>query len=82
MGNPCWVVKQAEPRSDYTILLTFEDGKKGIFDFRPYLGRTIYRKQKDIGFFMQGKAMYGSVVWPDDSDIAPERLYEESIPVK
>lgn len=39
-------------------------------------------QSKDIGFFMQGKAMYGSVVWPDDSDIAPERLYEESIPVK
>lgn len=80
MGNPAWVVTEVIPRKDYTLLLTFEDGKNGVYDFRPNLSRSIFKKQQNIDFFMQAKALYGTVVWPDDSDIAPELLYEKSIP--
>ena len=79
MGNPAWVVKKVIPRKDYTLLLTFEDGKNGIYDFRPDLSRPVFRKQQNIDFFMQAKALYGTVVWPDDSDLAPGHLYERSI---
>ena len=82
MGNPAWVVKKVIPRKDYTLLLTFEDGKNGIYDFRPDLSRPIFRKQQNIDFFMQAKALYGTVVWPDDSDISPEHLYEKSTSIK
>lgn len=82
MGNPTWVVTSVIPRKDYTLLLTFEDGKHGVYDFKPELSRPIFRKQQSIDFFMQAKALYGTVVWPDDSDIAPEHLYEKSIPTK
>ena len=82
MGNPAWVVRKVVPRKDYTLLLTFEDGKNGIYDFRPDLSRPIFRKQQNIDFFMQAKALYGTVVWPDDSDIAPEHLYEKSTSIK
>ena len=82
MGNPAWVVKKVIPRRDYTLLLTFEDGKHGIYDFHPDLSRPIFRKQQNIDFFMQAKVLYGTVVWPDDSDIAPEHLYEKSTLIK
>ncbi len=82
MGNPVWVVTRVIPRKDYTLLLTFEDGKIGIYDFKPNLSRPIFRNQQNIDFFMQAKALYGTVVWPDDSDIAPEHLYEKSIPIR
>ena len=82
MGNPAWVVTKVIPQKDYTLILTFEDGKTGIYDFKPDLTRTIFKKQRNIDFFMQAKALYGTVVWPDDSDIAPEHLYEKSRPVQ
>ena len=82
MGNPAWTVKKVIPRKDYTLLITFEDGKSGVYDFRPDLLRSIFKKQQNIDFFMQAKVLYGTVVWPDDSDIAPEHLYEKAIHIK
>ncbi len=82
MGNPAWVVTKAIPQKDYTLIITFEDGKTGVYDFKPNLTRTIFKKQRNIDFFMQAKALYGTVVWPDDSDIAPEHLYEKLRPVQ
>ncbi len=82
MGNPAWAVKKVIPRKDYTLLITFEDGKSGVYDFRPDLSRSIFKKQQNIDFFMQAKVLYGTVVWPDDSDIAPEHLYEKAIHIK
>ena len=82
MGNPAWTVKKVIPRKDYTLLITFEDGKSGVYDFRPDLSRSIFKKQQNIDFFMQAKVLYGTVVWPDDSDMAPEHLYEKAIPIK
>ena len=52
--------------------------ENGVYDFRPNLLRPIFRKQRNIDFFMQAKVLYGTVVWPDDSDISPEHLYEKS----
>ena len=82
MGNPAWAVKKVIPRKDYTLLITFEDGKSGVYDFRPDLSRSIFKKQQNIDFFMQAKVLYGTVVWPDDSDMAPEHLYEKAIHIK
>ena len=82
MGNPAWIVIKVIPQNDCTLLLTFEDGKNGVYDFRPDLSRSIFKKQQNIDFFMQAKVLYGTVVWPDDSDIAPEHLYEKAIHIK
>lgn len=79
MGNPAWVVKKVIPRKNYTLLLIFEDGKTGVYDFRPDLTRSIFRNQQNIDFFMKTKVQYGIVVWPDDSNLAPGHLYERSI---
>ena len=59
MGNPAWTVKKVIPRKDYTLLITFEDGKSGVYDFRPDLSRSIFKKQQNIDFFMQAKVLYG-----------------------
>jgi len=36
---------------------------------------------RNPSFFMTAKAECGTVVWNDDIDIAPEHLYDASIPV-
>ena len=81
MANPVWCVKSVEPRADYSMLLTFENGEKRIYDARSLLSRPICSDLNNLAFFMSAKARYGTVVWNDDIDIAPEHLYACSKPV-
>lgn len=81
MKSPVWVVKEVQPKEDYTLLLTFVDGTKKIYNARPLLEKAIYSQLKNLAFFMCAKTNYGTVVWNDDIDIAPEHLYECSKPV-
>ena len=80
MKIPKWVVKEVHPNDDYTLLLTFADGEKKIYDARPLLKKPIYSQLKSLPFFLSAKAAYDTVVWSDDVDIAPEHLYECSTP--
>ena len=77
-----WEVTDVVPREDYTLLLTFIDGSKKIYDFRPLLKYEVYQKFNDINFFMQAKVAYSTVVWSDSIDIDPEDLYEDGISVE
>jgi hypothetical protein len=80
MKNPVWVVKDVAPQRDYTLLITFINGEKRIYNARPLLNKAIYSSLRNIGFFMKAKASCGTVIWDDDIDIAPEHLYECSQP--
>lgn len=81
MNTPAWVVREVQPRSDYTLLLTFADGTHKVYDARPLLEKAIYSKLNNIPFFLNAKAECGTVVWSDDVDISPEVLYDYSQPV-
>jgi len=82
MNLPEWVVLDVVPNKDYTLLLTFADGEKKIYDARPLLNKAIYAQLKSLPFFLSARAECGTVVWSDDVDIAPEHLYECSVPVE
>ena len=80
MKNPVWVVKDVTAQKDYTLLITFANGERRIYNARPLLDKTIYASLQNLAFFMQAKASCGTVIWDDDIDIAPEHLYECSRP--
>lgn len=82
MSTPYWEVKAVTPKPDYSLLLTFSSGERRRFDARPLLSKPIYQRLKVLSFFLSAKAEYGTVIWDDDTDIAPEYLWEASIPVQ
>ena len=81
MREPKWVVKNAKPKSDYTIELEFTDGVRRVFDASPLLKEPFFARLKELPFLLMARAEYGTVVWTEEIDIAPERLYEASIPI-
>ena len=75
---PVWSVREAEPHKDFTITIKFQDGSVRLYDAKPLLKLPIFEQLRNPGLFMQARAEYGTVVWNDDTDIAPEHLYEAS----
>ncbi|MDR3119995.1 MAG: DUF2442 domain-containing protein [Clostridiales bacterium] len=72
-------VTEVKPSRDYSLALTFSNGKKGFFDCLPLLEKSAFQTLKNEVLFMTARVGCGAVVWNDDIDIAPERLYEESV---
>lgn len=69
-----WDVNIVKPKSEYKIYVEIEDGRKGIFDLKPYLNKGVLRELRDIDYFNQVGILFGAVTWPNEQDIAPETL--------
>jgi len=74
-------VSAVKATADFTLSLVFSNGEQRRFDMRPYLHYPVFRRLENPGFFSLARVDYGTVVWPGDIDIAPETLYEDSIPL-
>jgi len=72
-----WDVKIVKPKPDYKIYVETEDGRKGVFDMKPYLERGMFRELKDKNYFNQVGILFGAVTWPNEQDIASETLIDE-----
>jgi len=75
-------VKYVKPLADYRIYVELEDGRKGIFDLKPYLDRGILRELREVTYFNQVSVLLGAVTWPNEQDIAPEALLAGMVPVE
>jgi hypothetical protein len=74
-------VVEARCLKGYKIELVFEDGKKGVIDFRKYVDYGgVFGRFSDIEYFGRFfiNEELGTLCWPDDVDIAPETLYHEA----
>jgi hypothetical protein len=76
-----WDVKIVKPLNDYLIYVEVADGRKGIFDLKPYLDHGVFCERRDVHYFNQVGILFGAVTWPNEQDIAPETLLDEIRPV-
>lgn len=74
--EPLLDVISVAPQKNGTLLLTFENSERRIFDMVPYLGKKPYLRLKNLPLFMKASVENGTVVWPGNIDIAPETLWE------
>jgi len=70
-------VTKAVPQKGYSLYLEFSDGKKGVFDTKPYLNKGIFKELKNESYFNLVKIAFGTVQWPHEQDFAPETLHSE-----
>jgi hypothetical protein len=75
-------VVSVRPQHNYLLDLVFENGERRRFDMRPYLHYPVFRRLENSAFFSLAHVDYGTVVWPGNIDIAPETLYDRSVPIE
>ena len=69
-------VIKASPIGDSTVAVTFENGVCGTYDCAYLMEDPYWARLKLPGYFRQVKAECGTLVWPDDLDVAPESVWE------
>ncbi len=74
-------VVRVEAKPDYTLFLEFENGEIRVFDMAPLMDKMPFAQLKISSLFTKASVEYGTVVWPGNIDIAPETLYDRSLPV-
>jgi hypothetical protein len=72
---------EAKPLEDYVVHVRFEDGVTADVDlsYLPEHG-GVFEPLRQIEFFrrLRADAEAGTIVWPNDADIAPETLYSHA----
>ncbi|EIC23681.1 DUF2442 domain-containing protein [Thiorhodovibrio frisius] len=67
-------------KPNYRLELEFENGERRLFDMSSYMNKKPFVCLKDSPLFACAFIDYGTVVWPGEIDIAPETLYDRSVP--
>lgn len=71
-------VTDVEYKSQYKLILTFENGEMKEFSLLPYLQYPVFDLLNDESFCRKAKVFNGTVVWDDITDFDPDTLYLES----
>ncbi|MBA3674836.1 MAG: DUF2442 domain-containing protein [Chitinophagaceae bacterium] len=70
--------KNVEYENPYKLIITFTNGEVKLFDLQPYLAYPVYEPLKNELLCSNAAVKYGTIVWNDEIDIDPDRLYLES----
>lgn len=75
-------VKKVEAKENYTLLVYFTNGEKGLFDVKPLFEYPIFSELKKLDFFNKVHIGNGhTVCWSDSIDISPDTIYLDSIKI-
>lgn len=74
-------VRSIRALDDYEIEVVFENGESRKFDVKPYLGRGMFVRLRDLAVFRGARVVAGSVEWPGGLDLSYDTLYIEGQPL-
>lgn len=67
----------AIPRPDYLLEILLDDGRRGIFDVRPYLDKGVFRELQDYEYFSKVAVRGRSLYWPHAQDFCADTIAME-----
>ena len=74
-------VKTVVPTDGYHLRMRFTNGEVRVYDCSQLLDFGVFREFQDIAYFKRASVAHGTLVWPNEQDICPDTLYEDSIKI-
>ena len=74
-----WRVSKVEAMPSFRLHVQFEDGTAGVVDMENFLKREcgVFKVLRDADVFGAVHVNHGAVTWPDELDLAPDRMHDE-----
>lgn len=69
------------PQADYTLLVTFSNDERRVFDVKPYFDFKPFAELRNHALFETVKPAGLSIEWLHGQDICPDELYYNSVAV-
>jgi hypothetical protein len=75
-------ITSVEPMQDFHLKIIYENGETKLFDVKPYIQGTYYSELAKENYFKQVRVISDgwTVGWPNEQDMAPDDMYELSVP--
>jgi len=65
-------VVSVHPNDDFSLIVVFEDGVKGVLDMTPYLDFGVFKQIRDLDQFKRVCIAFDTVEWECGVDLDPE----------
>ena len=74
-----WRVNKVEALPFFRLRVQFEDGTEGVVDMGNFLNRDcgVFKPLRDEAIFSEVYIQHGAVTWPDELDLAPDKMHDE-----
>ena len=72
-------ITKANPRGGFDIDVEFDTGERGVFNCEYLTADPYWSRLADPSFFGTARAEYGTIVWNDNIDVAPESVWERMV---
>lgn len=70
------------PLENYLLYIKFKNGEEKIYDMKKLLKFDYYKNLNDKELFKKVNVSGITLLWESGQDIAPEKIYFDSIPLK
>ena len=68
-------ITSVKPMSDYTVLVCFNNGERGVLDMKPYLEFGVFRRLKEVDVFQRVRVAFDTIEWDVGVDLDPDFVY-------
>jgi len=76
---PCPKSVAVECRPDYTLMVDFDNGERGLLDMKPYLDQGVFRELLESAMFRTAHIAFDTVAWSNDIDLHPAWVYHKTV---
>ncbi len=73
--------EEVKPLEGFLLYIKFKNGEEKIYDMNEMLKFDYYKNLRDKEIFKTVKTSGVTLIWKTGEDIAPEKIYFDSIPI-